>query len=139
MQKKEIEKIYIKKINELKKHNKAYFQNDNPLISDKKYDDIKEEVTGLCEVRETFKISRLGTIAGCMVTKGYILRNSEVRLIREGVVIFTGSLSSLKRFKEDVKEVKKGYDCGLQINDYKDIKVGDEIEAFINVEVKKKL
>ena len=101
--------------------------------------DIKEEVTGLCEVRETFKISRLGTIAGCMVTKGYILRNSEVRLIREGVVIFTGSLSSLKRFKEDVKEVKKGYDCGLQINDYKDIKVGDEIEAFINVEVKKKL
>ena len=101
--------------------------------------DIKEEITGLCEVRETFKISRLGTIAGCMVTKGYILRNSEVRLIREGVVIFTGSLSSLKRFKEDVKEVKKGYDCGLQINDYKDIKVGDEIEAFINVEVKKKL
>jgi len=101
--------------------------------------DIKEEVTGLCEVRETFKISRLGTIAGCMVTKGFITRNSEVRLIREGVVIFTGPLSSLKRFKEDVKEVKKGYDCGLQIADYKDIKVGDEIEAFINVEVKKKL
>ncbi len=101
--------------------------------------DIKEEVTGLCEVRDIFKISKLGTIAGCMVTKGSILRNSEVRLIREGVVIFSGSLSSLKRFKDDVKEVKKGYDCGLQINDFKDIKVGDEIEGFINVEVKKKL
>jgi translation initiation factor IF-2 len=101
--------------------------------------DIKEEVTGLCEVRDIFKISKLGTIAGCMVTKGLILRNSDIRLIREGVVIFSGSLSSLKRFKDDVKEVKKGYDCGLQINDFKDIKVGDEIEGFINVEVKKKL
>ena len=101
--------------------------------------DIKEEVTGLCEVRDIFKISKLGTIAGCMVTKGSILRNSDIRLIREGVVVFSGSLSSLKRFKDDVKEVKKGYDCGLQINDFKDIKVGDEIEGFINVEVKKKL
>ena len=101
--------------------------------------DIKEEVTGLCEVRDIFKISKLGTIAGCMVTKGSILRNSDVRLVREGVVIFSGSLSSLKRFKDDAKEVKKGYDCGLQINDFKDIKVGDEIEGFINVEVKKKL
>jgi len=101
--------------------------------------DIKEEITGLCEVRDIFKISKLGTIAGCMVTKGSILRNSDVRLIREGVVIFSGSLQSLKRFKDDVKEVKKGYDCGLQINDFKDIKVGDEIEGFINVEIKKKL
>jgi len=101
--------------------------------------DIKEEITGLCEVRETFKVSKLGTIAGCMVTKGSILRSSGVRIIREGVVIFSGSLSSLKRFKDDVKEVKKGYDCGLQVNDFKDIRVGDEIEGFINVEVKKKL
>ena len=101
--------------------------------------DIKEEITGLCEVRDIFKISKLGTIAGCMVTKGSILRNSDVRLIRESVVIFSGSLQSLKRFKDDVKEVKKGYDCGLQINDFKDIKVGDEIEGFINVEIKKKL
>ena len=101
--------------------------------------DIKEEITGLCEVRDVFKISKLGTIAGCMVTKGSILRNSDVRLIREGVVIFSGSLQSLKRFKDDVKEVKKGYDCGLQINDFKDIKVGDEIEGFVNVEIKKKL
>ena len=101
--------------------------------------DFKEEITGLCEVRETYKISKIGTIAGCMVTKGKIVRNSEIRLIREGVVIYTGSLSSLKRFKDDVKEVTKGYDCGLQITDYKDIKVGDEIEGFINVAIKKKI
>ena len=101
--------------------------------------DFKEEITGLCEVRETYKISKIGTIAGCMVTKGKIVRNSEIRLIREGVVIFTGSLSSLKRFKDDAKEVSKGYDCGLQIADYKDVKVGDEIEGFINVAIKKKI
>ena len=101
--------------------------------------DFKEEITGMCEVRETYKISKIGTIAGCMVTKGKIVRNSEIRLIREGVVIFTGSLSSLKRFKDDVKEVSKGYDCGLQITDYKDVKVGDEIEGFINVAIKKKI
>ena len=82
--------------------------------------DFKEEITGLCEVRETFKISKIGTIAGCMVTKGKIVRNSEIRLIREGVVIYTGVLSSLKRFKDDVKEVAKGYDCGLQIKNYND-------------------
>ena len=101
--------------------------------------DFKEEITGLCEVRETYKISKIGTIAGCMVTKGKIVRNSEIRLIREGVVIYTGSLSSLKRFKDDVKEVTKGYDCGLQITDYKDVKVGDEIEGFVNVAIKKKI
>ena len=101
--------------------------------------DFKEEVTGLCEVRETFKISKIGTIAGCMVTKGKIVRNSEIRLIREGVVIYTGVLSSLKRFKDDAKEVTKGYDCGLQIKDYNDIKVGDEIEGYINVAIKKKI
>ena len=101
--------------------------------------DFKEEITGLCEVRETYKISKIGTIAGCMVTKGKIFRSSEIRLIREGVVIYTGSLSSLKRFKDDVKEVTKGYDCGLQITDYKDVKVGDEIEGFVNVAIKKKI
>ena len=74
-----------------------------------------------------------------MVTKGKIVRNSEIRLIREGVVIYTGALSSLKRFKDDTKEVSKGYDCGLQIKDYKDIKVGDEIEGFVNVAIKKKI
>ena len=101
--------------------------------------DFKEEITGLCEVRETFKISKIGTIAGCMVTKGKIVRNSEIRLIREGVVIYTGVLSSLKRFKDDAKEVTKGYDCGLQIKDYNDIKVGDVIESFEIKEIKRKL
>ena len=101
--------------------------------------DFKEEITGLCEIRDTFKISKIGTIAGCMVTKGKIVRNSEIRLIREGVVIYTGVLSSLKRFKDDAKEVTKGYDCGLQIKDYNDIKVGDEIEGYINVAIKKKI
>ncbi len=101
--------------------------------------EMKEEVTGNAEIRETFKISKVGTIAGCMVTDGKIYRNSSVRLIRDGVVIFTGELASLKRFKDDVKEVSKGYDCGLQIKNYNDIQVGDTIEAFREVAVKKKL
>ena len=101
--------------------------------------ELKEEVTGTAEIRETFKISKIGTIAGCMVTNGKIYRNSGIRLIREGVVVYTGELASLKRFKDDVKEVSKGYDCGMQIKNYNDIKEGDVIEAFQEVEVKKKL
>ncbi|MEM6893571.1 MAG: translation initiation factor IF-2 [Bacteroidota bacterium] len=101
--------------------------------------EIKEEVTGNAEIRETFKISKVGTIAGCMVTSGKVFRNSQIRLIRDGVVIFTGELSSLKRFKDDVKEVSKGYDCGLQVKNYNDIKEGDIVEAFQVVAVKKKL
>jgi translation initiation factor IF-2 len=101
--------------------------------------EFKEEVTGNVEIRETFKISKVGTIAGCMVTDGKILRNSGVRIIREGVVVYTGVLESLKRFKDDVKEVTKGYDCGLQIKGYNDIKIGDTIEAFQEIAVKKKL
>jgi len=101
--------------------------------------EMKEEVTGTAEIRETFKISKVGTIAGCMVTDGKIFRNSRIRLIREGVVIFTGELSTLKRFKDDVKEVSKGYDCGVQIKNYNDIEQYDIIEAFQEVEVKKKL
>lgn len=101
--------------------------------------ELKEEITGTAEIRETFKISKVGTIAGCMVTSGKIFRNSGIRLIRDGVVIFTGELTSLKRFKDDVKEVAKGYDCGIQIKNYNDIKEGDIIEAFSEVEVKKKL
>ncbi|MBT8260995.1 MAG: translation initiation factor IF-2, partial [Bacteroidia bacterium] len=101
--------------------------------------EFKEEVTGTAEVRETFKISKIGTIAGCMVLSGKIYRNSGIRLIREGVVIFTGELATLKRFKDDVKEVAKGYDCGMQIKNYNDIKELDIIEAFQEVEVKKKL
>ena len=101
--------------------------------------DVKEEVQGNVEIRETYKISRVGTIAGCMVMDGKITRNSLVRVIREGVVVYTGTLASLKRFKDDAKEVTKGYDCGLQIKDFNDIKTGDTIEAYIEVAVKKKL
>lgn len=101
--------------------------------------ELKEEVTGTAEIRETFKISKIGTIAGCMVTNGKIFRNSGVRLIRDGVVVHTGELLSLKRFKDDVKEVSKGYDCGMQVKGYNDIKEGDIIEAFQEVEIKKKL
>jgi translation initiation factor IF-2 len=100
---------------------------------------MKEEITGTAEIRETFKISKVGTIAGCMVTDGKIFRNSRVRIIREGVVVFTGELTALKRFKDDVKEVAKGYDCGIQIKNYNDIEQLDIIEAFQEVEVKKKL
>ena len=101
--------------------------------------ELKEEITGTAEIRETFKISKVGTIAGCMVTSGKIYRNSGVRLIRDGVVIHTGTLDSLKRFKDDVKEVAKGYDCGIQLKNYNDIQIDDTIEAFKEVEVKKTL
>ena len=101
--------------------------------------EMKEEITGTAEIRETFKISKVGTIAGCMVTDGKIFRNSKIRLIREGVVIFTVELSTLKRFKDDVKEVSKGYDCGIQLKNYNEIEQLDIIEAFQEVEVKKKL
>ena len=101
--------------------------------------EIKEEVTGTAEVLQTYKISRVGTIAGCMVREGKIKRTSKVRLIRDGIVIYTGELGSLKRFKDDVKEVTSGYDCGLNISNYNDVKEGDMVEAFEEVEVSKKL
>ncbi len=101
--------------------------------------EIKEEITGNAEIRETFKISKVGTIAGCMVTSGKIFRNAGIRLIRDGVVVYTGELASLKRFKDDAKEVSKGYDCGLQIKNYNDIHIGDIVESFQEVAVKKKL
>ena len=100
---------------------------------------FKEEISGNAEIRETFKISKVGTIAGCMVTSGKIFRNSSIRIIRDGVVINSGVLSSLKRFKDDAKEVSKGYDCGLQVKNYNDIRIGDVIEAYSQVEIKKKL
>ncbi len=100
---------------------------------------MKEEITGTAEIRETFKISKVGTIAGCMVVSGKIIRSSGIRLIREGVVVYTGELDSLKRFKDDAKEVAKGYDCGIQIKNYNDIYEGDIIEGFQEVAVKKKL
>ena len=101
--------------------------------------DFKEEITGSAEIRETFKISKIGTIAGCMVTNGKIYRSSKIRVIRDSVIIYTGELSSLKRFKDDAKEVSKGYDCGMQVKGYNDIHIGDVLEAFQEVAVKKKL
>ena len=101
--------------------------------------EMKEEVTGTAEIRETFKISKIGTIAGCMVLSGKLFRNSKIRVIRDGVVTFDGELASLKRFKDDVKEVAKGYDCGLQVKNYNDIRVNDQIEAYQEVAVQKKL
>ena len=100
---------------------------------------FKEEISGNAEIRETFKISKVGTIAGCMVTDGKIFRNSNVRIIRDGVVVNSGTLSALKRFKDDAKEVAKGYECGIQIKNYNDVKIGDVIEAYSEVEVKKKI
>ena len=101
--------------------------------------ELKEELTGSAEIRETFKISKVGTIAGCMVMNGKINRKSKARLIREGIVITTTELSSLKRFQDDVKEVTKGYDCGIQLKNYNDIKIGDTLECFNELKVKKKL
>ena len=101
--------------------------------------DLKEEVSGAAEIRETFKISKVGTIAGCMMTDGKAFRKSNVRLIRDGIVINTTTLASLKRFQDDVKEVSKGYDCGIQLKNYNDIKIGDNLEFFNELEVKKKI
>ena len=92
---------------------------------------FEEKITGQAEVRQTYKASKVGTIAGCYVTDGYIERNCGVRLIRDSIVIYTGKLSSLKRFKDDVKEVRNGFECGLTIENYNDVKVGDVVEAFI--------
>lgn len=101
--------------------------------------DTKEEIVCNIEVREIFKVSKVGTIAGCYVLDGKISRNTDVRLIRDGVVIYTGALGSLKRFKDDVKEVGKGYECGLNIEKFNDIKIGDIIEGYEIVEVKKSI
>ncbi len=101
--------------------------------------EIEEKILANIEVRDVFKISKVGTVAGCMVLDGKIRRNSSIRLIRDGIVVFTGELGSLKRFKEDVKEVSSGYECGLNIERFNDIKVGDIIEAFETVEIARKL
>ncbi|SHM85227.1 translation initiation factor IF-2 [Polaribacter sp. KT 15] len=101
--------------------------------------EMKEEVTGNVEIREVYKISKVGNIAGCMVMSGKIYRDSQIRIIRDGIVVHDGTLTSLKRFKDDVKEVAKGYDCGLQVKNYNDIVEGDVIEAYKEVAVKKKL
>jgi translation initiation factor IF-2 len=101
--------------------------------------DIEEKIVGTAEIRETFEITKVGTIAGCYVTDGIIKRTSKVRVIRDGIVIHTGTLGSLKRFKDDVREVKNNYECGLNIDKFNDIKIGDLVEAYEEVEVARKL
>ena len=101
--------------------------------------DLEEQVVGKVEVRETFKVPKLGVIAGCMVTSGIVSRKSNVHVIREGIQVHTGPISSLKRFKDDAKEVREGFECGLSIENYIDIKIGDELEVFIMKEIAKKL
>jgi translation initiation factor IF-2 len=101
--------------------------------------DIEEKITCNLEVRNIFKIAKVGTIAGCMALDGTITRNTRLRLIRDGIVIYTGKLASLKRLKDDVKEVSAGYECGVIIENFNDIKVGDIIEGFEEIKVARKL
>ncbi len=101
--------------------------------------DVEEVITGNIEVREVFKITRVGTVAGCYVTDGYVKRNNPIRLIRDGVVVYSGEIQALKRFKDDVNEVKSGFECGISIKDFNDIKVGDVIEGYEEREVKRTL
>ncbi|HEY6906410.1 MAG TPA: translation initiation factor IF-2, partial [Ignavibacteriaceae bacterium] len=100
---------------------------------------LSEEVVATIEVRDTFKVPKIGTVAGCYVQDGKIMRNNKIRLIRDGIVIHEGEIGSLKRFKDDVREVDAGYECGLNINNFNDLKVGDIIEAYKIIETKKKL
>ncbi|HLF20014.1 MAG TPA: translation initiation factor IF-2, partial [Bacteroidota bacterium] len=100
---------------------------------------VSEEITATVEVREIFKVSKVGTIAGCHVKDGTIVRNNKIRLVREGVVVFDGGIASLKRFKDDVREVEQGFECGMALENYNDLKVGDIIEAYKTVETKRKL
>ena len=101
--------------------------------------EVKEEIVATLEIRDIFKVTKVGTVAGCYVKEGKITRNTRVRIIRDGIVIYTGELDSLKRFKDDVREVVGGYECGLNVHNFNDIKVGDIIEGYQEVEVKKTL
>jgi translation initiation factor IF-2 len=100
---------------------------------------LSEEVTATVEVRETFKVPKIGTIAGCYVTDGKVVRNNKVRLLRDGIAIFDGTFASLKRFKDDVREVEQGFECGIGLENFNDIKVGDIIEAYKVIETKRTL
>jgi translation initiation factor IF-2 len=97
---------------------------------------IREENTGQAEVRDTFVVPKIGTVAGCLVTDGKVIRGGHARIIRDGVITYTGKISSLKRFKDDAKEVANGYECGIMFEKFNDIKVGDFIETFIQIEEK---
>jgi len=90
----------------------------------------KEEVIGMAEIRTVFVASKIGTVAGCMVTNGQVMRSSKFRLLRNNVVIYTGDIDSLKRLKDDVREVKEGFECGIKLKNYNDIEVGDQLEFF---------
>ncbi len=96
---------------------------------------FEEEVIGTAEIRDTFNVPKIGTIAGCFVTDGKIQRNARVRVLRDGVVAYTGKISSLRRFKDDVREVASGYECGIGVENFNDLKVGDHLEAFVMQEV----
>ena len=129
------EKVEIRKYNIIYKCVEEIQQAMEGMLSP----DTKEETTGTAEVRNTFKVPKVGVIAGCYVTEGFIKRTCSVNLIRDGVVIFTGKISSLKRFKDDAKEVKDGFECGIGLENWHDIQVGDQIEAFEIIEVKRTL
>ena len=101
--------------------------------------DVSEKITGNVEIREIFNISKVGNIAGCMVKEGFISRKSNVRILRDNVVIHTGKISSLKRFKEEVSDVKTGFECGVMVENYSDIKVGDIIETYEEISTNRKL
>ena len=95
---------------------------------------VTEEVQGTAEIRQTFKVPKIGTVAGCFVSEGKIARSHSIRLLRDGVIVWEGRLGSLRRFKDDVREVEKGYECGMNLDGFNDIKAGDVLEAFMEVE-----
>jgi translation initiation factor IF-2 len=97
--------------------------------------EVKEQIVGLAQVREVFRSSKMGTVAGCIVMDGYVRRNNPIRVLRNNVVIFEGALESLRRFKDDVNEVRAGTECGIAVQNYNDVQVGDQIECFSRVEV----
>ncbi|HEV2111789.1 MAG TPA: EF-Tu/IF-2/RF-3 family GTPase, partial [Gammaproteobacteria bacterium] len=101
--------------------------------------EMREQIVGLAEVRDVFRSSKIGAIAGCLVVEGYVKRNNPIRVLRDNVVIFEGALESLRRFKDDVNEVRAGTECGIGVKDYNDVKPGDKIECFERVEVARTL
>jgi translation initiation factor IF-2 len=101
--------------------------------------EFKEQIIGLAEVRDVFRSPKLGAIAGCMVTEGVVKRNNPIRVLRDNVVIYEGELESLRRFKDDVNEVKQGMECGIGVKNYNDVKVGDQIEVYERIQVAREI